>query len=97
MEQSPPVVKLLKNFPALHGTLRFITVITTAFHCPLSTWFKSMPPYPISPRSILMLSTTYDVILLMVSHLLALPPISYMHSSSSPFVQHALPISSSLS
>jgi hypothetical protein len=31
-----------------------------------------------------------------VSFLLDFPPISYMHSSSPPFVLHALPISSSL-
>jgi hypothetical protein len=31
-----------------------------------------------------------------VSFLLNFPPISYMHSSSPPFVLHALPISSSL-
>jgi hypothetical protein len=31
-----------------------------------------------------------------VSFLLAFPPVSFMHSSSPPFVLHALPISSSL-
>jgi hypothetical protein len=31
-----------------------------------------------------------------VSFLLDFPPISYMHSSSPPFVLHALPISSAL-
>jgi hypothetical protein len=34
-------------------------------------------------------------VFLVVSFLLAFPPISYMHSPSPPFVLHALPISSS--
>jgi hypothetical protein len=33
------------------------------------------------------------LVFLVVSFLLAFPPISYMHSSSPPFVLHALPIS----
>jgi hypothetical protein len=36
----------------------------------------------------------YIFVFLVVSFLLAFPPISYMHSSSPPFVLHALPISS---
>jgi hypothetical protein len=39
---------------------------------------------------------TYALVFLVVSFLLAFPPISYMHSSSPQFVLHALPISSSL-
>jgi hypothetical protein len=35
------------------------------------------------------------LVFLVVSFLLAFPPISYMHSSPPPFVLHALPISSS--
>jgi hypothetical protein len=36
------------------------------------------------------------LVFLVVSFLLAFPPISYMHSSSPPFVLHALPITSAL-
>jgi hypothetical protein len=36
------------------------------------------------------------LVFLVVSFLLAFPPISYMHCSSPPFVLYALPISSSL-
>jgi hypothetical protein len=41
-----------------------------------------IPPHPISLRSILILSSTYVQVFLMVSILLAFPPKSYMHSSS---------------
>jgi hypothetical protein len=36
------------------------------------------------------------LVLTVVSFLLAFPPISYTHSSSPPFMLHALPTSSSL-
>jgi hypothetical protein len=36
------------------------------------------------------------LVFLVVSFLLAFPPDSYTHSSSPPFMLHALPISSSL-
>jgi hypothetical protein len=42
------------------------------------------------------LKANYVLVFLMVFFLVAFPPISYMHSSSPPFVLHALPISSSL-
>jgi hypothetical protein len=48
-----------KNFPAFYWTRRFITVFTRALHCSLS-WARSIqfiPSYPISLRSILILST----------------------------------------
>jgi hypothetical protein len=54
-----PIVQLLKNFPAFYGTRRFITVFTRALHWSLS-WARSIqyiPSHPISPRSILILST----------------------------------------
>jgi hypothetical protein len=41
----------------------------------------SIPSHPISLRSILILSTHLRLDLPSVSFLLALPPISYMHSS----------------
>jgi hypothetical protein len=46
----------------------------------------------ISPRSILVL---YVLVLVVISFLLNFPPISYIHSSSHPFVLHALLSSSS--
>jgi hypothetical protein len=55
----PPVVQPLKNFPAFYGNRRFITVLTKAVHWPLS-WVRSIlsiPPHPISIRSILILFT----------------------------------------
>jgi hypothetical protein len=57
---------------------------------------RSTPYHPISLTSILILSTHLRKVFLVVSFLLAFPQISYMHSSSPPFVLHALPISSSL-
>jgi hypothetical protein len=50
--------------------------------------------HPVSPRSILIL-VTHLHLGLPSGLFLAFPPISYMHSSSPPFVIHALPVSSS--
>ena len=52
-------LQLVKNFPAFHGTRRFITVLTSVRHLSLS-WarpIQSIYPHPISWRSILILST----------------------------------------
>jgi hypothetical protein len=57
--EKPPVVPLLKNFPAYYGTRRFITVFIRALHCSLS-WaraIQSIPSRPTSLRSILIFST----------------------------------------
>jgi hypothetical protein len=57
--EKPPNVRLLKNFPAFYGTRRFITVFTRALHWSLF-WARSIQPlplYPVSQRSILILST----------------------------------------
>jgi hypothetical protein len=57
--EKPPIVQLLKNFPAFYGTRRFITVFKRALHWSLS-WarsIQSIPSYPISLRSILILFT----------------------------------------
>jgi hypothetical protein len=43
---------------------------------------QSIPPHPISLRSILLLSTSYVFVFVVVSFLLAFPSISYMHSYS---------------
>jgi hypothetical protein len=40
------------------------------------------------------LPTPYVLVFLVVSFLLAFPPVSHIHSSSPQFVLHALPISS---
>jgi hypothetical protein len=34
--EKPPIVRLLKNFPAFYGTRRFIAVLTRALHWSLS-------------------------------------------------------------
>jgi hypothetical protein len=34
--EKPPIVQLLKNFPALYGTRKFVTVFTRDFHWSLS-------------------------------------------------------------
>jgi hypothetical protein len=57
--EKPSVVQLLKNDPAFYGTRRFITVFTRALHLSLS-WVRSIqsiPPHPVSLRSILILYT----------------------------------------
>jgi hypothetical protein len=62
------------------------TVFTRALHWSLS-WAKSVqtiPPHPTSLTSILILSSHLHLGLPSVSFLLALPPKSYMHSSSPP-------------
>jgi hypothetical protein len=56
----------------------------------------TIPSHPISLRSILILSTHLRIGLPCGLFLLTFPPISYTHSSSLPFVLHALPTSSSL-
>ena len=52
-------LQLVKNFPAFHGTRRFITALTSVRHLSLS-WaspIQSIYPYPTSWRSILIVST----------------------------------------
>jgi hypothetical protein len=54
-----PIVQLLKNFPALYGTRRFVAVFTRALHLSLS-WarsIQSIPSRPVSLRTILILPT----------------------------------------
>jgi hypothetical protein len=89
----PPVAHLLKDFPTLYGTRRFITVFTRALNWCLS-WARSIQSIP--PRHICLRS-----ILILFSYILGglpsglfpsgFPPESYMHSSSPPCVLHALP------
>jgi hypothetical protein len=57
--ENPPIVQLLKNFPAFYETRWFITVFTRALHWSLS-WarsIQSIPSHPFSLRSILILCT----------------------------------------
>jgi hypothetical protein len=86
-----------QDFPAFYGTLRFITVFIRALHRSLSSArsVQSVPPYPISLRSILILSTHLRHGLL-IGLFLTLTPIFYMHSSSIPCVLNALFICPSL-
>ena len=52
-------LQLVKNFPAFHGTRRFITALTSVRHLSLS-WaspIQSIYPHPTSWRSVLILST----------------------------------------
>jgi hypothetical protein len=73
-------------------------VFTKALHWSLSwaTSIKSMPSHSISLTSILILFTQLRLVFPVVSFLLAFPPIFHIHSSSPPFVLHAVSISSSL-
>jgi hypothetical protein len=96
--KKPPIVQLLKNFAPFYGTRRFITVFTRAIHWSL-TWAKSIqsiPSHPISLRSILMSSAHLHLCIPSGLFRPGFPTISYMHSSSPPFVLHDLPTSSSL-
>jgi hypothetical protein len=88
-----PTVQLLRNFPAVYGTRRFVTVFMNALYWSLS-WarsIQSIPPRPISLRSILILIHLRQALHggLFPS---GFPPNSYMCSASSLFVLHALPI-----
>ena len=61
--------KLVKKFPAFYGTRRFITSFTSDRHLSLS-WassMQSMPVYPTSLRSILILSSLYACVFQVVS------------------------------
>jgi hypothetical protein len=89
------ICRTRQNFPTPYGIRMFITVFTRVLYWSLSwaTSIQSIPPNPISARSILMLSAHLRIVLSSG----ALPsdfPHTYMHSSPSPFVLHALPISS---
>jgi hypothetical protein len=45
--EKPPIMQLLKNFPAFYGTRRFITVFTRALHYSLSLVRSTNPYHPI--------------------------------------------------
>jgi hypothetical protein len=56
LQEKPPVAQISNNFP-FYGTRKFITVFTRARHWsrPWAKWILSIPPHPISLRSILTL------------------------------------------
>jgi hypothetical protein len=43
--EKPPIVQLLKNFPAFYGTRKFISVFTRALHWSLA-WARLIQPSP---------------------------------------------------
>ena len=51
--------QLVKKFPTFYGTRRFITAFTAARHLslPWASYIQSIPPHPISRRTILILSS----------------------------------------
>jgi hypothetical protein len=93
--EEPLIVQPLKNFPACNGSRRFYTVFTRTLHWSLSwaIWIQPTPCHPVSLSSIFILFTHLRFGLPVVSFLLALLPVSYVHSSSPPFVLHVPPIS----
>ena len=88
-------LQLVKKFPAIHGTRRFITVLTSVRHLSLS-WaspIQSIYPHPTSWKSILIVST--HLRLGLTSRLL---PSNFSSktlytSSPHPYAPHAQPIS----
>jgi hypothetical protein len=83
-----------QELPSICGTLRFITMLV-----PIQS---QISPAHTTPSNLYKIQLnayyppTTGLVFLVVSFLLAFPPISYIHSSSPPFVLHALPISFSL-
>ena len=76
--------QLLKKFPAVYGTRKFITVLTKARHLSL-TWVRSIqstPTHPISRRPILILSPIYTWVCQVVSFPQVFPLKPCMHLSS---------------
>ena len=79
-------LQLVKKFPAFHGTLRFITALTSVRHLSIS-WASSIQstyPHPTSWRSILILSTHLRLGLPVVSFPPVSPPRTYTPLLSSP-------------
>jgi hypothetical protein len=92
------IVQPFKKFPEFYGTQRFVAVFTRDLHWSLS-WASSIqyiPSHTISLRTVLILFT--DIRLGLPSGLFPSGfPANILYASLfSPFVLHALPISSSL-
>jgi hypothetical protein len=90
-----PILQPFKKFPAILGNPKVhYRVHKSPPLVPIwASSIQSIPSHPTSPRSIIILSTHLRLGLPSGLLVLAFPPISYMHSSSPPFVLHALPIS----
>jgi hypothetical protein len=92
--EKPPIVKLLKKFPACYGIRRFITAFTKSLQWSIS-WARSIqstPSHPISPRSILILSSRLRLGLpsgLCPSDFLTNIVYAFLFST---FVRYALPV-----
>ena len=88
-------LQLVKEFPAFHGTRRFITALTSVRHLSLS-WaspFQSIYPHSTSWRFILILFTHLRLGLPVVSFPPVSPPRPYTPPSPHPYAPHAQPIS----
>jgi hypothetical protein len=93
-----PIVQPLKNIPAFYETrIVHYRVHKSPSLVPILSQIDPVHTIPYCLSKIYFnIVHIYVLVFLVVSFLLAFPPISYMHSSSSPFVLHALPISFSL-
>jgi hypothetical protein len=94
--EKPPIVQLLKNFPAFYGPRRFIIVFTRALHwsLPWARSIQSIPSHPISIRSILILSTHLRLGLPSGLYPSSFPTNILYAFRFAPLVLHAPPISS---
>jgi hypothetical protein len=85
LPEKPPIVQPLKNFLEFYETRRFIAVFIRALHWSLF-WARSIQCTPSYLSKIYFnIVHSHFLVFLVVSFLLASPPISYMHSSPPPF------------
>ena len=86
------MVQLVKKFPALYGTQKFITTFTKACHLSLS-WGRPIQsmhhPIPFHEDPFEYCPPTYTYILQVISLLQVSPPNHCMHLSSSLYAIHA--------
>jgi hypothetical protein len=72
-------LQLVKKFPSVDGTRRFITAFTNVRHLSRASSMQSIPPHPTSWRSILVLFSIYTWVSPMVSFPQVSPPKSCTH------------------